>query len=151
MLWLEGFRYDAATEQARFQRTREIIDRVEPGPHEDGVYLEMLARLAASIEMHLASIALDELVPAALGRVLFGTTGEPRSHASTTLLGDVPVIVMSAGMTSAYYQISKAVVLSWKLTTPAEGSAVAFSSRIEDTREKLDADDAPVDLVGRPS
>ncbi len=141
-----AFRYEAGVERARWARTEQIIERVQPGPFEDGGYLEFLARQAASVELVLAG----GLVPGAgpvLDRVVFGTTGEPTSQASTTHVGDAAVITMSAGMVYLMYQLAKAVVLSWKQVPAGEGSAVAFSSRPEDTRAVLDADDTPSGLV----
>ena len=146
-LRMEGFSYEPTRERARFSRTRQIIDRVDPGPLEDGTYLEMLSRQAASVELFLLDRIPDPGVAAALDRVLLGTTGEPRSHAATYLVRGVPVIAMSAGMTSAYYQVAKATVLSWLRTQAPDGSLASFSGRIEDTRATLDDDDTPVVLL----
>jgi hypothetical protein len=73
------FRYEAPQEEARWALTRQIIDRVSPGPYEDPRYLEMLARQAASVEYVLANGSgdQDESGRAVLSRILIGTTGEP--------------------------------------------------------------------------
>jgi hypothetical protein len=49
----EVFRYPFNAEQARWDLTRQIIERVNPGPWEDPVFLEILARHAASVELAL--------------------------------------------------------------------------------------------------
>lgn len=146
------FRYEATTERARYARTKEIIDRVGPGPDEDGQYLEMLARQAASVELTLLDIdnsddsGFDFPMNLALQRILLGTTGEPRSAASTSAMPDrsAAVIAMSAGMMYLMYQAAKAVVLSWRPVAAPAGSAVSFSSLPEDVAAILDTDQRPV-------
>ncbi|WP_108859965.1 hypothetical protein [Ruegeria sp. Alg231-54] len=49
----ELIRYLGVLERKRFAHTRDIVNRVIPSPNEDGVYLEMLPRQAASIEIFL--------------------------------------------------------------------------------------------------
>lgn len=143
------FRFEAAKERSRLDRTREIIDRVMPGPYEDGGYFEMLCRQAATIELLIESIPQNEQAVRFMESILIGTIGEPRSHAATRLYeGPVPGIVLSGGMMYAYYQISKAVVLSWLHTeSSTSGSRVVMSGAIEDTRKNLDADPLPVQIV----
>jgi hypothetical protein len=141
------FRYPADVERARWDRTAEIIERVQPGPFEDGGYLEFLARQAASVEMYLAAAGLDPSVESALQHIIFGTTGEPTSQAFTRQVGDAAIIVMSAGMVYLMYGLAKAVVLSWMPKEAPEGAAVSFSSRIDDTRIVLDRDSTPIDLA----
>jgi len=148
-VFVGAFRFEAAKERARLARTREIIDRVMPGPYEDGGYFEMLCRQAATIELLIESIPQNEQAVPFLESILIGTIGEPRSHASTRLHdGPVPRIVLSGGMMYSYYQISKAVVLSWLHTeASSSGSRVVMSGAIEDTRNNLDADPTPVQIV----
>ena len=131
-------RHPVETEQARWRRTREIIDRCAPGEYEDGNYFAMLAREAASVEMYLDTTDHDLELGTAAKRVLFGTTGHPASHASSRPIGDSVVILMSAGMMYFLYQAAKSVVLSWKPTSAPDGSLTAFSPRSEDTRQVLD-------------
>lgn len=142
------FKYAADTEVERWRRTLDLIHRVDPGPNEDGVYLEFLARQAASCEMTIRSMGILE-DDSVLDGVLLGTSGQPRSEAftSSTKRSRTPVIALSAGMVYLMYQAAKAVVLSWRVNPPASGSAISFSSRIEDTRAVLDADDHAVDQL----
>ncbi len=140
--------YDAGTETARWSLTREIIQRVSPGPFEDPRFFEMLARQAASIELGLSRSGTKAgLPPGTFSRVIAGTTGEPRSEASTALAAGVAVIMVSAGMMEFMYQGAKALVLAWKETGPAPGAALSFSGRPEDTEEVLDRDPYPATLL----
>ena len=142
------FTYDAGTEAARWSLTREIIQRVSPGPFEDARYFEMLARQAASVELGLSqSGTRTGITPGTFSRVIAGTTGEPRSEANTALAAGVAVIMVSAGMMEFMYQGSKALVLAWKETDPAPGAALSFSGRPEDTEEVLDSDPYPATLL----
>src|SRR5690554_360523 len=52
-VYASGFKYPLVMERLRWARTRDIIQRVAPGPYEDATYLEMLARQAASVEIIL--------------------------------------------------------------------------------------------------
>ena len=139
------FRYNKETEAQRWERTSAVIHRADPGPDEDGGYLEFLARQAASVEMAILAMGLVEDA-SILDGVLLGTSGEPRSDASTSSLkgSRAAVICLSAGMVYLMYQAAKAVVLSWKPKPAAAESVVSFSARPEDTAAVLDADDAPV-------
>ena len=130
-VYVDVFRFDAAKERARLDRTRAIIDRVMPGPYEDGGYFEMLCRQAASLELLIESIPQNEQAVPFLDSILIGTIGEPRNHAATRLYdGPVPRIVLSGGMMYSYYQISKAVVLSWLHTESSpNGGRVVMSGR----------------------
>lgn len=141
------FRYPISTERARWARTRQIIERVEPGSHEDPRFFEMLCRQAASVELFLAG----DLHPEARGvsrellaRILIGTTGEPRSHGSTAKIADSAVILISAGMMDFLYQSSKAVVLAWK---QLPGDQLRFSTNPADTDEELARDPYAADLL----
>ncbi len=76
------FKYPATTEEARWARTREIIQRVAPRPYEDPRFFEMLCRHAASVELLLAGDVQSEKAGAGvprnlLTRILIGSTGEP--------------------------------------------------------------------------
>lgn len=139
------FRYKAETESQRWQRTSAVIHRADPGPDEDGGYLEFLARQAASVEMAILGLGLVE-DPSVLDGILLGTSGEPRSDASTSSMkgSRAAVICLSAGMVYLMYQAAKAVVLSWKPKPAPADSMVSFSARPEDTAAVLDADDGPV-------
>lgn len=150
-----AFRYPLRTEELRWTRTRAIIDRVGPGPDEDGGYFELLARQAAAVELVLLGMAeaedkgLDFPIGPALDAILLGTTGEPRSNATTSRLqnSSAASIALSAGMVYLMYQASKAVVLSWEPKPVPEGHTAAFAIAPEDVVAVLDADSRPVDQL----
>lgn len=143
----EVFEYPADTEQARWVLTRQIIERVNPGPFEDPVFLEMLARQAASVELALhPSDHAGAVSPEVLSRIIVGTIGQPRSEAYSSAFGDAALIAMSAGMMEFKYQCAKALVLAWKPLPAAGKNLQSFSIKPEDTEEALDADPYPVTL-----
>ncbi|NUT91663.1 MAG: hypothetical protein HOY78_06485 [Saccharothrix sp.] len=143
------FRYPLWTELDRWRRTRAVIDRCAPGPYEDGGFLAILARQAASLEMYAAEPEMNPELAHVLERIVFGTTGRPDSHASTRLVGDGIVVEMSAGMMYFLYQAAKSVVLAWHLVEGPEGTPSTFSTRAEDTRAVLDRDPTAADWLKR--
>jgi hypothetical protein len=74
-----------------------VINRCSPGPHEDGKYFALLAREAASLEMYLTNPQANPVIGEAIDRIVFGTAGEPRSHARSMLLGNSVIVLLSAG------------------------------------------------------
>ncbi len=52
-LYYELFPYPEVLERKWFACTRKTVNRIIPSPNEDGVYLEMLPRQAAPIEIIL--------------------------------------------------------------------------------------------------
>lgn len=142
------FTYEASIERRRFARTREIIERVSPSWAEDGGYLEMLARQAASIEIFLIShLQQSEAATDPLERILIGTLGQPRSTAWTRKVDDYAVIAIAAGMMNAYYQLSKAVVISWQPVDPPPGRLVSLDSTPEAVEKVLDASPTALDVA----
>lgn len=97
--WLRNGKllYEPHCERRRLAETKRIIDRVAPGPHEDGVVFERLAREAASVEWFLYAKMGKEAF-AARRRIIFGTTSRPGSHAGTTAFQGVSLIGFSAGL-----------------------------------------------------
>lgn len=126
-----------------------MVERVDPGPHEDGNYLGLLARQAASVELHLLRSLPDEAIAPALDSILLGTTGRPTSDAKTVGSRHSASIRMSAGMIYLLYQTSKAVVFSWKPVPAPPGSLVSFSSKLEDSEEIIRSDPRPTDMMWR--
>ncbi|WP_158580747.1 ImmA/IrrE family metallo-endopeptidase [Cellulomonas rhizosphaerae] len=143
---VEGFRFGAASERDRLERSRVIIDRIEPGPYEDGIKLEILARQAAPLELALLDLETDRVtrpIARALDHVIIGTTGWQRHDAVTSKVGGGSAITFSDGMMTAYYQSAKAVVLAWPLVTGTDGLEY-LSTRLELMAAGLDRDGAPV-------
>lgn len=142
------FTYDAEIESRRLARSREIIERVSPGWAEDGTYLELLTRQAASIEMLLEShLAESGATAGGLNRIVLGTLGQPRSTAWTKPVDDCAVIAIAAGMMNAYYQLSKAVVFSWRPTSGNPDYAVTLDHRRESVERVLDENSESLDVA----
>lgn len=114
----------------RWSLTRDIVERIRPGPYENSAYLLTLAEEAAAIEGYLRREAAPPLAGLSefASRTLIGTTNEPLGHARSSLVGGRYVVVMVSGaMMDFLYQAAKAVVLSWNEETPPKGWRFAFS------------------------
>jgi hypothetical protein len=154
-IYTRGFQYPVESEQIRWQHTREIIKRVEPGMYENPAYLESLARQTASIEMTLRGEldgSLNERIAKVTERVLLASVPEPFVNASSEsekacIQSDYVLVFISYGLIQVLYQMARAVVLSWKPKTPPPGSASCFSSLQEDTEAVLAKNPYPVDLL----
>ncbi|WP_327096077.1 hypothetical protein OIE68_40060 [Nocardia vinacea] len=143
------FVYDRSVEHSRWDRTLQIIERVNPGPFEDGGLFHALARQAATIEMFLLQ-EVGQKISSEFDRILLGTTAEMTSQAHTTRSksGRESIILLSAGLIDLTYQVSKAVAHSWVPAKPSRrGWLVGLKMGIDEVRNKLSTDDAPVDLV----
>lgn len=122
-----NFRYPEALERKRFGRTRDIVNRVVPGPDEDGSYLEMMARQAASIEMMLRGEHKDTpdmKMSDICNRVLLSTSPCFKANAAASQLGLYHSVQISAGLISFLFQMTKAVVLSWRYIRTSNGLQV---------------------------
>ncbi len=142
-------RYPEATERLRWARTREILERAAPGVDEDGVYLEMLARQAASIEMVLRSEHSDTPNPvgaALCDSVVLATLPALLPDASSRRFGDSSLVFVSAGLMDWVYQATKVSVLSWQQLTGKE-HYVSFRNTSEAVDTMLDTDPRPAALL----
>lgn len=139
------FNYDLESEKRRWDRTERIIRRVDPGKYEDANYLEMLARQAATVELQI--IESDPNTEIHLGKILFGTIGQPRSEATTRLVGNVVVIELSAGLVTLMYQLAKAAVLASKLMDPHGDAAVSVNAKLDEVQRVLIDNPEPERIV----
>jgi hypothetical protein len=142
-----NWRYDSARERERQSLTREIIDRVDPGPYEDPRFMAMLARQAASVELAVRGGMGTQATTEALERIIIGTTGEPRSEAYSARVAAGVVVAVSAGMMEFLYQSAKAVALSWPPPDPAAGYAQGLSVLPERIEAALESDPYPIELL----
>lgn len=166
------WKYPAGLEIMRWQYTREIIKRVEPGPYENAMILELLARQAASVEMHLKReyfSSPDLFMTKKLECVLLATTMDPHVSASSTRLQNneltwlqkiysqfyryihpkseclnYVVALFSVGLTEFFYQIAKAVVLSW---IPLDERGGDFKAQLDDISDNLESNSYPSILL----
>lgn len=144
------FKYPVRTERLRWARTRDILQRTSPGPDEDGVYLEMIARQAASIEVILRQEHTDSpnlRCQQICDRLLLATLPVLDSSACARRHGDFYFVQISAGLIDFAYQASKAVVFSWKPVPAAAGSAFSFKCEPDDVQEVLAANPIPLRLL----
>lgn len=146
------YRYPLATEPLRWARTRRILRRSAPGPDEDGGYLELIARQAASVEMVLCGEHAGEARPKAAQlceRMLLCTLPTQRPAAHQRGEGDYYFVEVNAGLIDFAYQATKAVVLAWKPVPPAPGALFAFRNEPGDIDEVLATGRAPLELLRR--
>jgi hypothetical protein len=145
------FKYPAGIEELRWQRTREIIRRVVPGTDENPIYLEMLARQAASLEIALCKQHTGSPNPKALAVcdcILIGTIADLQPNAFEVCAGDDHfAVLLSYGLISFLYQAAKAIVLSWKPLKARSGSSVSFSWKTEDINGVIAKDPYPLELL----
>ncbi|HEV3173100.1 MAG TPA: hypothetical protein VGZ32_22325 [Actinocrinis sp.] len=141
------WRYDSARERERQSLTREIIERVNPGPYEDPRFMAMLARQAASVELAVRGGIGTQATAEVLERIIVGTTGEPRSEAYSEPVAAGVVVAVSGGMMEFLYQGAKAVALAWPPTNPAAGYAQGVSVLPERIEAALATDPYPIELL----
>jgi hypothetical protein len=145
-----GYKYPAGLEELRWQQTRDVIRRVAPGMDEDPVYLEMLARQAASVEIILCQKDTGSPNPKAASlceRVLIGTTVQLDPEAWEHQHGDRFLVLLSYGLISFLYQAAKAVVLSWRLKKAPQGVSLSFGVGTEDILAVLEKNPYPLELL----
>ena len=90
---------------------------MSPGPDEDGDYLEMLARQAASVEMALCGqCGSKPIVRSAeiCSRVLLGTVPSNGSAAYSRAYRDFYFVLIEAGLIDFVRQLATAAILSWR-------------------------------------
>lgn len=132
-------------EEERWARTLHIVERAQPGPYEDGAYLETLAREAAAIEMTLAPAAGGPSVfGRALERIVLGTVDDPTGHAGVARLGDGVAVTISTGLVDFLCAAATSVILALRPKPSPAGVLTTLSARPDDTVEMLAGDDAPV-------
>jgi hypothetical protein len=127
-----AFQYSAPLEEQRWQQTRDIIQRVSPGMDEDPIYVEMLARQAASIEIVLCQKDTNSPNPKALAlceRILLGTIAEFHPAAETwhRQNWDQFLVVLSYGLLVFLHHAAQAVFFNWRPQDPPPGTTVSYS------------------------
>ncbi|MGI8570982.1 MAG: hypothetical protein ACR2KT_19035 [Methylocella sp.] len=145
-----AFKYPERTERLRWARTRNILLRSSPGPDEDGNYLEMIARQAASIEMILCQEHTDQPNQRSqelCDHLLLGTLPTLQPSAFARRHGDFHFVQISAGLMEFAYQSSKAVVLSWKPMNGPESNRSEFKCEPEDVQSVLSKNPLPLQLM----
>jgi hypothetical protein len=155
-LYKGGFIYEGVSkypeemERLRWQRTRDVIRRVVPGMDEDPVYLELLARQAASIEIILRqehSGSHNTKSSALCDHILLGTIADRDPEAFSRPAGDCSLVVLSSGLISFLYQAAKSVVLSWRPIPPQPGTTYGISPAPQDIEYVLSKNTGPLDLL----
>lgn len=138
------FRYRRTQEVERWRRTRRVIARCDPGAHEDGNYLHLLARQAASIEMLFPD---GEPAARVLDGVVLGTVGSTEPQATSRRVGDGSVVLLTGGLVYLVYQLSKAVVLAWQAQEEGARGPASFSTDHGSVERVLTRDPAAVEVL----
>lgn len=143
------YQYPAELERLRWQRTRDILHRVSPGNSEDPHYIEILARQAASIEVILRQEhtgSPHQKISQMCNKVLLATIPTLNPSAFSSRYKGFYFVFISAGLIDYLYQISKAVVLSWRqLHRP--GASASFSGLPEDIDYVLGKNSYALDML----
>jgi hypothetical protein len=132
------FSYPEHSERERYRRTESLVTYIRPGPFENPIYLAMLARELVSVEM---TIPRPIVQPLMIGTVAYCPSNVP---VDVVLEPDYALLLVDATFVDHAYQMLKAAVLSWKITTPPGVVPVGMSTRIEDTRDVIAGDPARV-------
>ena len=146
------FKYPAKLEELRWQRTREVIQRVRPGVDEDPRYLAMLARQAASIEIVISRAQTGSPDPKTLAQcdhVLLGTTAMLDMNASSKEASGYALVLLRYGLIDFFYQAAKAVVLSWRPLQPKPGTSGGMGCGIADIEQVLARNPHPLELLSK--
>jgi hypothetical protein len=141
------YSYREMMEPVRWSRTRDIIKRVVPGVDEDPIYLESIARQAASIEIILRQEHTQTLNPRnaeLCDHVLIGTIPTLNSSAYTTRTRDYFTVLVSVGLIDFLYQVTKAMVLCWQPVTAHKHADVSFDNSPETVRKVLASNPLPL-------
>jgi hypothetical protein len=133
--------YSRDVEDERRARTLRIIERAQPGPFENGKYLEILAREAAAIEMYMAPDPTGSGLARALERIILSTVARPMSHAATAIRGDGVIIAISTGLVDFMYQTAKSIGMALQQKPAPAGALTSVSAKPQDTAARLAADD----------
>jgi hypothetical protein len=145
-----ALKYPEEMERLRWQRTRDVIRRVVPGMDEDPVYLELLARQAASVEIILRqelSGSPNTKSSALCDHILLGTIADLDPEAFSRPAGDCSMVVLSSGLISFLYQAAKSVVISWQPTSAESGTSYSIRPAREDVESVLSKNPYPSDLL----
>ncbi|MEP7153386.1 MAG: hypothetical protein ABI856_16920, partial [Nitrospira sp.] len=144
------FRYQVLSEWARWERTREVMQRIKPGIDEVPEYLEQLARQAASIEMVLSRQdlgGLQDFSHISLQRILIGTVPDHKPSIETRQYGDYYLVILSDSFFSFIFQAAESVVLSWRYKGAEQGFEQVFNHTQEDLEEVLKTDAGPMERL----
>jgi hypothetical protein len=125
------FSYPEESERERYRRTEVLVNQIRPTPFEIPEYLAMFARELVSIEMVLARPVRQTIL---IGTVPFCPSN---MQVDVILDPDFEVLLVDVTYADFVYQMLKAVVMSWKITSPAGRLPVSMSTKIEDTRETI--------------
>jgi hypothetical protein len=125
------FSYPEESERERYRRTEALVNRIRPGPLENPEFLAMLARELVSLEMTQPTL----IEPTALvGTVYLCPSNIP---VETILEPGFILLLVDATYLDFAYQMLKAAVMSWKITSPPARQPVSMSTKLEDTRATI--------------
>jgi hypothetical protein len=137
------FSYPEASERERYRRTEALVNTIRPGPFEIPDFLAMLARELVSLEMTRPALAGSTVL---VGAVSYCPSNIP---VETILEPDFVLLLVDATYMDFAYQMLKAAVMSWKITSPPGRLPVSMSTKLEDTRATISENPNVVDGFAR--
>ncbi len=117
----DRLKYDRELEEKRIALAEDLVRRVDPGPHEDPIYLALLAYEAAAIEVALSDRPNPNRTNQGWSKFLLGTIHSPVLNAFAYRLdmSEYTVVALFSALIEFAYQASKAVVAA---TNPKRSS-----------------------------
>jgi len=147
-----GIDFDLMLESERITRAEEIIRRVDPGPCEDPVYLEMLAYQAASIELGLPTDARGQRVNPGWSKFLIGTIHSTELNAFAHRFNShgYVVVALFSALIEFVYQAAKALVAAQHPVRAADPRfSVSTDSNPEHVAARLYLNQEPIERLYR--
>jgi hypothetical protein len=144
------FTYDRKLEQRRIARAKALVQRSDPGPFEDPVYLAMLAYQAASLELAFPKRLGDKQVDHGWSRFLLGTihSSELNAMAQAFIAHNYTVVLLYSALVEFIYQAAKAAVAATNPTWGPDNRAHVIATK-EHVTAQLAKDAAPIERLYR--
>jgi hypothetical protein len=144
------FTYDRKLEQQRIARASALVQRSDPGPFEDPVYLAMLAYQAASLELAFPKRLGDKKIDLGWSRFLLGTvhSSELNAMAQAFIAHNYTVVLLYSALVEFIYQAAKAAVAATNPTWGADNRAYVIATK-EHVTAQLAKDARPIERLYR--
>ena len=144
------FTYDRKLEQQRIARAKALVQRSDPGPFEDPVYLAMLAYQAASLELAFPKRLGDKRIDHGWSRFLLGTihSRELNAMAQAFIAHNYTVVLLCSALVEFIYQAAKAAVAATNPTRGSDNRVYVIATK-EHVTAQLAKDAGPVERLYR--
>jgi hypothetical protein len=144
------FTYDRKLEMQRLALAKALVQRSDPGPLEDPVYLAMLAYQAASLQLAFPKRLGDKQIDLGWSRFLLGTvhSSELNAMAQAFVAHNYTVVFVYSALVELIYQAAKAAVSATNPTWGADNRAHVIATK-EHVLSQLEKNSEPVERLYR--